>query len=127
LTIHEWHEKNGGTNVVMGMIPLKKDRLAKDVTDDWDNFHREFNKGFDSETSDIFSRIVTCHDAGPLSGKIKSEDQLTVTSPSPNFDHFLHRAFLVDPFILRCLSTVFLAIHRSVGLPTVQVSEWHPP
>jgi hypothetical protein len=41
----------------MGMIPLKKDRLAKDVTDDWDNFHRE-SKGFDSETSDNFSRIL---------------------------------------------------------------------
>jgi hypothetical protein len=47
LTIREWREKNRGTHAVMGVMHLEKGRPAKDVADDWDNFHREF-KGVDS-------------------------------------------------------------------------------
>ena len=52
----------------MGVMHLKRGRPAKDVADDWDNFHREF-KGVDSQAGDIFSHIATGREAGLLSVK----------------------------------------------------------
>ena len=67
LVIRERREKNGGKNAAMGVMYLEKRGRAKDVADDW----RKESTRFDSQTSDIFSRIAK----GPLSVKIKSEDR----------------------------------------------------